>query len=229
MTIHDMQNLCRLTMNYIAETINPGASISDIKAMCEDYMLSHGVDSFWYHGIGCLIFSGTETTASISGKDYKTPKAIVLDDDVLTIDLSPQHNNIWGDYARTIVIQNGTVCSDTSDIINKEWQSSLIIEQKLHQFVTKSVTPDTTFEELYYDLNNVIAQNGFENLDFMQNLGHSIERHKDSRLYIEKGNTKKLSSVEAFTFEPHIRIINSKYGYKMENIYCFKNGIITEL
>ncbi len=63
----------------------------------------------------------------------------------------------------------------------------------------------------------------------MGNLGHSIVKGKNDRIYIEKGNTNRLGDVSYFTFEPHISIPGSMYGYKRENIYYFENGIITEL
>ena len=87
----------------------------------------------------------------------------------------------------------------------------------------------TTFEELYLHINSFIREQGFVNLDFMGNLGHSIVKHKDDRIYIEKGNQAALSSVDLFTFEPHISIPDSKYGFKKENIYFFSDGKLTEL
>ncbi len=94
---------------------------------------------------------------------------------------------------------------------------------------SKFVTPKTTFEELYYYINSIIEQKGYINLDFMGNLGHSIVRQKSDRVYIEKGNQISLGDVAYFTFEPHISVLNSKYGYKRENIYYFDNGVIKEL
>ena len=91
------------------------------------------------------------------------------------------------------------------------------------------VTPDTTFEELYFYINDFIVQNGYVNLDFLGNLGHSIVKDKRHRIYIEKGNTEKLSAVEAFTFEPHISLPGSLYGFKKENIYEFNGGVLTKL
>lgn len=64
------------------------------------------------------------------------------------------------------------------------------------------------------------------NFDFLGNLGHSIERRSGDRIYIEKGNKKKLSEVSYFTFEPHISKGNSEYGYKWENIYYSGRGEI---
>jgi hypothetical protein len=44
-----------------------------------------------------------------------------------------------------------------------------------------------------------------------------------------KGNNSPLGSVKCFTFKPHISIKNSKYGFKKENIYYFKNKELKEL
>ena len=63
----------------------------------------------------------------------------------------------------------------------------------------------------------------------MGNLGHSIEKQKGDRIYIKKGNRTRLGDVSYFTFEPHISIAGSKYGYKRENIYYFSEGKLMEL
>ena len=84
-------------------------------------------------------------------------------------------------------------------------------------------------EELSYHMNDFIVKNGFVNLDFMGNLGHSIVKAKGDRIYIEKGNTAKLGDVKYFTFEPHIAFLDSKYGYKKENIYYFAGDRLVEL
>lgn len=99
--------------------------------------------------------------------------------------------------------------------------------QTAHELV-EFVSKETTFEELYYHINEIILKEGFVNLDFMGNLGHSIVKDKNERVYIEKGNTQKISDVEYFTFEPHISIPDSSYGYKKENIYYFQNGKLVE-
>ena len=95
--------------------------------------------------------------------------------------------------------------------------------------MTEFVTPDTTFEELYMYMNTIIQRHGFVNLDFLGNLGHSVVRRKEDRKYIENGNRAYLSEVEFFTFEPHISLPGSKYGFKREDIYYFENGSILQL
>ena len=103
------------------------------------------------------------------------------------------------------------------------------MEAYLHKTLIDVATPDMTFEELYYYMNDLIAKKGFLNLDFLGNLGHSIVKNKNDRVYTEKGNCKRLSDVEMFTFEPHISIPDSKYGYKREDIYYFDNGRLMKL
>ena len=101
------------------------------------------------------------------------------------------------------------------------------MEEKLHAELLRFATKETTFEKLYYHMNEFIVENGFVNLDFMGNLGHSIVKTKGDRVYIEKGNMTKLGDVKYFTFEPHISFPDSKYGYKKENIYYFdENGLM---
>ena len=228
MTIHDMQNLNRDTLKYISSKIKPGMSLREVRVLCEDFLISHGADSFWYWDVGAFVFCGKETAISVSGREYETSDIIIGKNDIVTIDLSPQNNNIWGDYARTVILENGKVVSDISNIQNDEWREGLQMEEYLHKSMKNFVTPDTTFEELYYHINKIITDKGYVNLDFMRNLGHSIVPNKNDRIYTEKGNKAKLSSVRAFTFEPHISLPNSPYGFKMENIYAFEDDRLIE-
>ena len=83
--------------------------LNEIREKCEQKMLRLGADSFWYWGVGAFVFSGEQTTISISGKNYITPDLVIRENDIITIDLSPQYENVWGDYARTIIIENGVL------------------------------------------------------------------------------------------------------------------------
>ena len=67
----EMQNLNRATIKYAADIIKVRMNLSDIKTLCENYLLEHGADSFWYWDVGAFVFAGDETAVSISGKDYK--------------------------------------------------------------------------------------------------------------------------------------------------------------
>ena len=224
----EVQNIAKKTIKFIKEQIKPGMTLIEIRHLCETKMIELGADSFWYWDIGAFIFSGDETTQSVSGKEYVTSKKVIEENDIITIDLSPQNENIWGDYARTIIIEQGKVI-EKDQVSNAEWKNGLFMEEYLHEKMCQFVTPKTTFEELYHYINDIIEEKGYINLDFLGNLGHSIERQKSDRIYIEKGNKCSLGDVSYFTFEPHIGLKGSKYGYKRENIYYFDNGKITEL
>ena len=228
MNYKQVQGIAKETIEYARQHIKAGINLLDIRKMCEEKMLELGADSFWYWDVGAFVFSGDETTVSVSGTEYVTSDKIIDENDIITIDLSPQNDNIWGDYARTIIIQDGTVV-ETENINNAEWKNGLLMEDYLHDELFHFATPKTTFEELYYHMNKVIEDKGFINLDFMGNLGHSIVKRKKDRIYIEKGNHTCLGDVAYFTFEPHIAIRGSKYGYKKENIYYFENGKLKEL
>ncbi|MBR1482713.1 MAG: aminopeptidase P family protein [Ruminococcus sp.] len=224
-----VQSIAKQTIDYIKTVIKPNMNLREIRKLCEGKMLSLGADSFWYWNIGAFVFSGDETTISVSGREYVTADKPVSDNDIITIDLSPQCKNVWGDYARTIIIENGTVVNHIENIQNREWRNGLQMEEALHNELIRFAAPDITFEELYYYMNDYIRNNGYINLDFLCNLGHSIVKDKNDRIYIEKGNKKKLSEVDYFTFEPHISTKNSLFGYKKENIYFFENSRLVEL
>lgn len=224
----DVQKMAKDTITYVKKTIQSGMTLVSVRELCEKKLLELGADSFWYWDIGAFVFAGDETTISVSGKEYQTSNRIINENDIITIDLSPQRDSIWGDYARTLIVENGVVVDDDM-CSNEEWNKGINTEKQLHVIMQNFVTPKTTFEELYYHMNRVIEEHGYINLDFMGNLGHSIVKQKSDRIYIEKGNITRLGDVAFFTFEPHIGVSGSRYGYKRENIYYFENGKLNEL
>ncbi len=229
MTNAEVQQIAKQTMTFIKSEIKVGMSLPELRQIAEIKMLALGATSFWYWDIGAFVFSGEETTLSVSGKHYQTANKIIKENDIITVDLSPQVGNVWGDYARTIIIENGLVVNDINKISNTEWKNGLLMEDKLHSELVSFAKPETTFEQLYFHINEFIKANGYINLDFLGNLGHSIVINKDDRIYIEKGNKTTFESVKYFTFEPHIAINGSKYGFKKENIYCFDGNRLIEI
>ena len=229
MDYSEVQKIAKQALSYARQIIEPGMPLTELRKFCENEMMRLGADSFWYWNIGALCFSGDETAVSVSGKKYRTSDRVIAADDIITIDLSPQRKKIWGDYARTVVLEKGRVVEKIENISNDEWRAGLLMEECLHRELEHFATPATTFEELYDYMNCYIVQNGFINLDFKGNLGHSIAKSKMGRIYIESGNHTRLSQVSLFTFEPHISMHGSKYGYKKEDIYYFQDGTLNRL
>ena len=225
----DVQKIAKETIKYIKTEIKSGMRLPEVRRICEEKMIELGADSFWYWDIGAFVFAGDETTVSVSGKEYTTSDRVIGSDDIITIDLSPQIGDTWGDYARTIIIENNNVVNSVSEIINDKWRDGLLMEENLHDKLNEIADPHITFEDLYFEINEYIRDMGYINLDFMGNLGHSIVRRKDDRVYIEKGNNTKLGDVSYFTFEPHISTDGSKYGFKREDIYYFDNEVLKKL
>jgi hypothetical protein len=38
--------------------IKVGMNLPDMKALCENYLLENGADSFWYWDVGAFVFAG---------------------------------------------------------------------------------------------------------------------------------------------------------------------------
>ena len=82
--------------------------------------------------------------------------------------------------------------------------------------------------DFFTAMNAEIEMSGFDNLDFLKNLGHSIERHLDDRRYLDETTESRLGNLEIFTFEPHIgRADGGVWGFKHEEIYRFVDGSLT--
>ncbi|TKJ17657.1 methionine aminopeptidase [Candidatus Woesearchaeota archaeon B3_Woes] len=222
----EVQGIAKSTIDYLSGFIQKEVSESDISHAANEHMKRKGASSFWYHGVGSIILVGKRTILSISGREYEPSDKKVSMDDLVTVDLGPEINSYWGDFARSFVIANGAVVNTTgpdySDKV-KELFDGISIEQKLHKRLQEVAIPEMTFEELYHIMNEAITHLGFVNLDFNGNLGHSIEKDKDEREYLESGCRTRLRD-KFFTFEPHIKKANGLFGYKMEDIYYFLDG-----
>jgi len=222
-----IQWIAKETIEYLKSYILKGVSEEDIANAATEFMCARGVSSFWYHGVGALVLVGDRTTLSISGRNYSPSDVRVKEYDLVTVDLSPEIDSYWGDFARSFVVANGRVESNSTGNSSKRVGvlfDGVDVEKALHQKLQDVVTPEMTFGELYLAMSKAIEDVGYMNLDFKGNLGHSIEKNIDDRIYICSGNKTKLSDIELFTFEPHIGKRKGTFGYKMEDIYYFSNG-----
>lgn len=94
MTNAEVQQIAKQTMSILKSEIKVGMSLRGLREFAESTMLELGATSFWYWNVGALIFSGKKTSMSVSGKHYRTAKQIIKDNDIITIDLSPQIGGI---------------------------------------------------------------------------------------------------------------------------------------
>jgi Xaa-Pro aminopeptidase len=225
------QDIARETMLALHETIKVSMSEAQIYQHAIDLMTQKGSTSWWYHDVGALVLLGQRSVESLSGTHYQpSDQNLVSELDVITIDLAPTLDGYWGDYARTIFVEDGAVVMDEQPK-HQEFQLGLSAELAMHQKMMEIVEPDMTFEALYRRLNAEISAQGFENLDFHGNLGHSIAFDQADRIYIEEGNLVTFAECgRPFTFEPHIKWVGGQYGFKREDIYYFdEDGILQRL
>lgn len=211
-----VQEIAKETMRYLSTEIVPGITEKEIKKRAESYMMSAGIESFWYYDVGALVFVGERTRLSISGRDYIPSDQRVGCDDLVTVDLSPCIGTVWGDYARSFILGDAH-------------HDGIEFERYLHECLTSTISPDMTFHDVFMRMNHEIERHGYVNLDFNCNLGHTIAESRKDRKYIERNCMLKTGDAGLFTFEPHIGKENTRYGFKMENIYYFSNTCLIEL
>lgn len=214
------QQIAKETMRELHGFIKVGMSEKEIEREACRLMEAMGSDEWWYHGVGALVLLGSRSRVSVPGGEFKASEDNrVAENDVVTVDLAPTLKKRWGDYARTIFIEDGRVCprDEPKDPAHLD---GLRAELHLHSFLVDRLTPDMTYEYAFRVLNDEISKLGYVNLDFHGNLGHSIETDQADRVYLEKGSVKTFREVgRPFTLEPHIAKPDWGCGFKRENIY----------
>ncbi len=214
----EVQTAAKAVLADLAASIQPRDTERTIVERAASLLAAHGLTETWYYDCPALVLLGSRSCVSLSGKDYWPNDDPVGHFNVVTVDLSPMRRGLWGDCARTFPIENGRV---TFEPLVDEFRVGLEAQALLHHSMQDFVTPTTTFGELFSFSNAQIARLGFENLDFLGNLGHSIASTRGERCYIQVGNDLALGAVPFFTFEPHVRQVNGRWGFKHEEIYYF--------
>ncbi len=216
------QNIARETMSELHHFIKVGMSEKEIETKAFELMIAKGSTSFWYHGKGALVLLGKRSIESMPGvKYFASEENKVAENDVVTIDLTPTFDGYWGDYARTIFVENGRVAEEDNPQ-SALFRKGLETEFYLHNKMKEMWTPQMSYEELYFKINEEITALGYENLDVHGNIGHSVNMDEKDRTYIERGSTATFEEIgTAFTLEPHIRLLGGSIAFKRENIYYF--------
>lgn len=222
-----VQTAAKTVLQQLAGLITADDTEKSIADKAHRLLQAQGYPDTWYHSCPALVLLGSRSCVSISGRDYQPSEEPVGTDNLVTIDLSPTQDRYWGDYARSFPVENGKVTQKPQLI---EFRNGLNFLRQMHQQMQALVRPHTTFGQLFDWTNMRIRQNGFVNLDYRNNVGHSIANDKDQRQYIDSSNDIPLSEVGFFSFEPFIRLKGGKWGFKREGIFYFNDaGILEEL
>ena len=224
------QDLCRDTMDAIMRFIVPGMTERQIKEELDRLLVEKGATSFWYHGLGGACHVGARTLTRRSGRAYNPTDTKVQNHDIITVDLAPAIDGYWGDFTRTVFVEDGSVVLNEDDVQDEKYAFALKCEKHLHAFVLKTAVSDMTYEQLYYLVQEQLEMLGAQNLDPGGNFGHSLNFDQADRVYIMPGNTARLADYPGFTFEPFLQCKDCDFGIRRENIYYFdENHQLKEL
>ncbi|MBK9217530.1 MAG: hypothetical protein RJA63_1141 [Pseudomonadota bacterium] len=216
----EVQAIAKAVLSDLALSISASDTERTIAERATSFLADRGITETWYYNCPAFVLLGSRSCLSISGRSYVPTDEPVGSMNIVTVDLSPLRNGVWGDCARSFPIEDGLCTfSPKSSVLAR----GVEVQAYLHEAMMAFVTPATTFEELFAFGNGEIKRLGFQNLDFLGNLGHSIASKCEDRCYIEPNNTIPIGSVPFFTFEPHVRQIDGVFGFKHENIYYFNS------
>jgi len=212
------QDAAKAVLRELAATLGPDDTEQSIASRATAALTRYGIQDTWYHDCPALVLLGSRSCASVSGRVYRPGVEPVGQTNLVTVDLSPSHAGHWGDCARSFVVEQGRVTESPDDVA---FAAGVSFVRRLQAAMRQFVRPQTTFHELAMWTAQQIAAEGFVNLDFRGNVGHSIATCRDDRVYIEAGNPRRLSEVSFFTFEPHVREKDGAWGFKHEDVFFF--------
>ena len=224
---HRVQAAAKEVLHELAGMITAQSTERTIAVTAARMLAKRGFPNTWYYDCPALVLLGNRTCESVSGRSYKPNDLPVGLHGLITVDLSPADGPFWGDCARGYYVENGVAVFPPTD---PDFADGHHMQILLHTEMKRVVNRQTTFKELFHLATEIIEREGYENLDFLDNLGHSITQRLEDRSYIEAGNRRLLSEVPCFTFEPHIHKRGGAWGFKHENIYYFdENERVAEL
>lgn len=222
-----VQLAARSVLDRLVPLIAPDDTEQSIAAKAYQMLQDSGYPDTWYYDCPALVLLGTRSCVSVSGRDYRPNDEPVGMSNLVTINLSPTHQNFWGYCARSYPIENGRATEQPHLL---EFRNGLSFLDRMHAMMPLVVQPHTTFGQLFEWANLRIRQNGFVNLDYRNNVGHSLATSREARQYIEANNDARLSDVGFFSFEPFVRLKGGKWGFKREGIFYFNSaGVLEEL
>jgi methionyl aminopeptidase len=216
------QALARDSLAAIAGCIRPGATEASLLADCRRLMDARGATGYWWFGVPAVILAGPRLRDSVEGDVFEPSDLPIAADDMVTIDVAPEIDGIWGDCARSFFLKGGLLV--TAEEAGAEQAEGMAAEAALHAHLLRTARPQMTFQDLYAEMDARVRALGFENLDFLGNYGHNIGEDLHARAFIDAHCTARLDSVPMFTFEPHIAKRGRRLAFKYEEVYRFEDG-----
>ena len=143
-----IQSIAKNVLDEIKSFIKPEISEKEIVEQCKFLLKKNGIGETWYYDCPALVLLGSRSCLSVSGKNYVPSEEKVGNENLITIDLSPLKDGVWGDCSRSFVVEDGIVKSETN-IKNFDFLEGLRIERELHNHFIEFVKPGMSFEDVF--------------------------------------------------------------------------------
>lgn len=225
-TFKAAQDIARSVLAEITRYIVPGTTEALLHQTCHRLMLAHGASGYWGN-TPAFVLAGDRLRDSVFDHRYQPADIPFGEDEMITIDVGPRIGDCLGDCARSYFLKHGELV--TAEEAGEEQAAGMALEAMLHAAFVSKVTPDMTFAEIYTEMNALVRDAGFENLDLLDNYGHSLEKEPADFILMDGKNDRTLGSVSYFTFEPHVARPGSRYAVKLEEVYYFEDGTVRML
>lgn len=216
------QALARESLEALRDHIRPGATEASLTEAARQIMDARGATGYWWYDMPCVVLAGPRLRVSEEGDVFKPAAIPIGPDDMVTVDVAPEIDGIWGDCARSFFLKDGRLVPPEE--AGPEQAEGMAAEAALHAHLLEVARPEMRFQELHALMAAKLAELGFENLDFLGNFGHNIGDDLHGRAYMDARCTVRLDSVPMFTFEPHIAKPGRPLAFKYEEVYRFENG-----
>lgn len=141
-----LQDIARRVLQALGETISASDTEASIARRATAMMADLGVRETWYHDCPAFVLLGSRSCLSISGAAYVPAEEPAGQTNLVTVDLSPLHEGIWGDCARSFVVEGGRCVANPA---LAEFAQGVMAEQSLHQQMIAFARADTSFGELF--------------------------------------------------------------------------------
>ena len=215
------QTAAKSVLDMLSEVITADDSEKSIARKAHEMLSALGYPETWYYHCPALVLLGTRSCLSISGKDYQPSNEKVGMSNLITIDLSPTDDEYWGDCARSFPFENGKVTTTPALL---EFKNGIHFTEQLQHQMLRIAHPEMSFGQLFDWANVRIRESGFVNLDYRNNVGHSIAISREDRQFIQTNNSIKLGEAPFFSFEPFVRLKGGSWGFKREDIFFFNSS-----
>ena len=104
-----IQSIAKNVLDEIKSFIKPENTEKEIVEECKLLLKKNGIGETWYYDCPSLVLLGSRSCLSVSGKNYVPSEEMVGNENLITIDLSPLKDGVWGDCSRSFVVEDGIV------------------------------------------------------------------------------------------------------------------------